>query len=115
EQGRVVRGGVVYAGGQAGDCFAMLCERSVPRRGTFLRLTPAMGDAFAVSLRLAADQGSAVVCDAESAADLRRVAALGQETGCLLCGSAGLARALAGLEEQFPGVPVFYARRLRPV
>src|SRR5581483_611268 len=33
EQGRVVRGGVVYAGGQAGDCFAMLCERSVPRRG----------------------------------------------------------------------------------
>ncbi len=89
-QGRVTRGGCVLARGADGGW-------AVPPGGDVLAALAAEGVA-AQPGRLDALPPGVVVFDAESEADLARIAALGRaaEGPVLWCGSGGLAHALAG-------------------
>jgi uncharacterized protein YgbK (DUF1537 family) len=124
EQRRVVRDGVLYAGGErVGDVIEMLCGRMMPRRGRILHLPRATQPEFGSLFRDAVEEGAVIVCDAETPADLRALAQqacadrLATSPGLskpweahftrsyrlLLCGAAGLARAVAGVTERWPG------------
>lgn len=108
EQGRVVRRGVVYERDRSvGDCLAMLCERMTPRRGRILHLPAPDQEEIATRFRQAVEEDAILVCDAESSADLRAVAACAATTDAILCGSAGLARAHCRVDGCWTNVPLW--------
>ncbi|WP_217987534.1 four-carbon acid sugar kinase family protein [Kocuria sp. WN036] len=104
--GRTVRDGVLVVEGvplsetglwhaEARPPAATVAEQLAPARTRHLDLATVRGRHLAVALRRSAEEGAVAVCDAESAADLDRIAAAGLAQGFVLAGAAGLAAAAA--------------------
>ncbi|MGX5357155.1 four-carbon acid sugar kinase family protein [Kocuria sp. KH4] len=119
ELGRTVRSGVLQVDGRPlHETGLWAAEPRPPARTVAAQLAPAptrvldlgtvRGPGLAESLARAAADGAVAVCDAESAADLERIAAAGLAQGFVLAGAAGLAAALGrqlGLGAPGPRTP----------
>ncbi|WP_443095352.1 four-carbon acid sugar kinase family protein [Rothia koreensis] len=104
--GRTVRGGKLLIDGYPlRDSGLWSAEPEYPANEVASQLSPAptrtldlttvRGTHLGKALKQAAESGAVAVCDAESEADLDRLAAIGLDLGFTLAGAAGLAEATA--------------------